>query len=268
MTRRPRFDGACTSLAQVLILAAAVIAIGCDSLSLPSAPTPSTPTSTGGLPTAPPASPPTFTLSGVVTDGSALGAGGGLNSGLVTILDGERAGTSVSIFTGGSYTFRDLPAGNLTLSVSSVGYRSAERTVVVDRDLKLDFAVPRTAMSPQPSLVGTWAGQLVVRSSAYAVEFTFVQSGASITGTWRAPNLRWGGTLRGSIDGERSVRGQIAVESGCATSSDIGSGLLEYDERRLHLAARFFGSCGAGDDYSIEIMPNCRLTNSGSVSCG
>jgi hypothetical protein len=268
MTRPSRFGGTCTSLEQALILAAAVVGLGCDSLSVPSAPTPSTLTSTGGLPPAPPPPPPTFTLSGVVADGSAFGAGGGLNSGRVTILDGERAGTSVSIFTGGSYTIRDLPAGSLTLSVSSVGYRSAERTVVVDRDLKVDFAVPRTAMSPQPSLTGTWAGQLVVRSNGYAVEFTFAQSGASITGTWRVPNLRWGGTMRGSIDGERSVRGQITVESGCSTTSDIRWGLLEYDERRLHLAARFSGSCGPGDDYSIEITPNCRATDSGTVSCG
>ena len=268
MTRRSRFDGNFTSLAQALMVSAAMMGLGCDSLAVPSAPTTSTPASTGGLPPAPPAPPPTFTVSGVVTDGSAFGPSGGLNSGRVTILHGARAGTSVSIFSGGSFTIRDLPAGSLTLSVSSVGYRSAERTVDVDRDLKVDFAVPRTAMSPQPSLAGTWGGRIGTSAGVSAVEFTFAQSGASITGTWWAPHLRWGGTVRATIDGERSVRGQIAVESGCTASSDIRWSLLEYDERTLHLAARFLGSCGPGYDYSIEVARNCRVTNDGWVRCG
>ena len=246
------------------MLVAALGLTGCDRLTLPTAPTVS-PQPVAPLPPAPP---PTFTVSGVVTDGSAFGGGGGLNTGSVTVLNGDRAGTTTPIFTGGSYTIRDLPAGTVTLSLSSAGYRATERTVVLDRDVRLDVSLPRTARSPVPSIAGAWAGRIGMRSTLWAVEFTFTQSGDAVTGTWRAPSKGWSGTVRGTIDGERSIRGRMTVDSGCAANSDIKWGLLEYEERSLWLAAQFLGSCGPGDDYSFEIFRSCRITSGNGLTCG
>jgi hypothetical protein len=207
-------------------------------------------------------------LSGVVTDGSAFSGGGGLNTGSVTVLTGDRAGSTVSIFTGGSFAIRDIPPGNVTLSIASAGYRTAERTVFVDRDVRLDVALPRTARSSQPSLHGSWAGRIGARAGVSAVEFTFTQSGGSINATWRAPSHGWSGTLRGTIDGERSIRGQITVDSGCSATSDIRWGLLDYDEQHFQLATQFLGSCGPGHDYTFEISRSCRITSSNGLTCG
>jgi hypothetical protein len=215
----------------------------------------------------PPAPPPTYTVSGVVTDGSAFAANGGLNTGTVTILDGERTGTSVPIATGGRYTLRNLPAGTVLIEASSVGYRTMRRSVVVDGDLMADFALPRTARTSQPSLDGTWAGRVNSGARVWPIEFSFVQTGAEVAGRWRAPSQGWSGTMSGTVDSERSVRGRITVDNGCSASSDIGVGLLAYDEQDLLLGIRLFGSCSPGNDYSIELKRTCRLLNDIVVSC-
>ena len=250
-------------MSSALVLVAVLGLCGCDQLTLPTAPTAAAPQP---LPL-PPAPPPTFNLSGVVTDGSAFGGGGGLNTGTVTVLTGDRAGSTASIFTGGSFTLRDLPAGGVTVSVSSVGYRTAERTVFLDNDARLDVSLARTARSPLPSIAGAWAGRIGTRAGLSAVEFTFTQTGNAITATWRAPTQRWSGTLQGTIDGERSVRGRITVNSGCAASGDIG-GLLEFEERSLLMGAQFSGSCGPGDIYTFDIFRACRITSSNGLTCG
>lgn len=254
--------------ALVFLAIFSVSVCACDRLSIPTEPTVSVAPPASSLPPLPPAPPPAYTVSGVVTDGSSFGPNGGLNTGSVTILDGAQAGTSVPIFTGGSYTLRNLPAGSVTLEASSLGYRTMRRAVVVEGDLRADFSLPRTARTPQPSLAGTWAGTIGSGAGLSAVEFSFVQTGAAISGRWRAPSRGWSGTISGSIDGERSVRGRITVDSGCSASSDIGFGLLEYNEQRLYLGMRLFGSCGPGNDYSIEVMRTCRLVNDIFVSCG
>lgn len=248
--------------ARALIFAALVSMCACDKLAIPTAPTSVIVPPSSAVPL-PPAPPPTYTVSGVVSDGSAF-APAGLNTGQVSILGGELGGTSVPIFTGGAFTLRNIPPGNLTLSVSSTGYRTVEKTVAVDGDLKVNIATPRVAMSPQPSIAGTWAGTIGSGSGLGPFEISFTQSGAAVTGTWRAPSLRWSGTMTGTIDGERSVRGRIIANGGCSSSSDITFGLLQYDERRLFLSAQL---CSAGNAYALEVSRTCRLVNDTTVSC-
>ena len=126
--------------ALVFLTIFSVSVCACDRLSIPTEPTASVAPPASSLPPLPPAPPPAYTVSGVVTDGSSFGPNGGLNTGSVTILDGAQAGTSVPIFTGGSYTLRNLPAGSVTLEASSLGYRTMRRAVVVEGDLRADFS--------------------------------------------------------------------------------------------------------------------------------
>lgn len=177
-----------------------------------------------------------------------------MGSGRLTILHGEGAGTSTAILADGAYTIPGLSPGSITFAVSVPGYRDAQGTAVVtDDNVTLNFTVPRIARSPQPSLAGAWRGLLTTRSSVMVAEFTFVQSGGSVRGTWQIPVLRWAGNINGRIDGERSLTGQLTVDSGCSSVTDIDYGLLDYEEERLTLATRFTGSCGPGHDYSFQL---------------
>ena len=105
--------------ALVFLAIFSVSVCACDRISIPTEPTASVAPPASSLPPLPPAPPPAYSVSGVVTDGSSFGPNGGLNTGNVTILDGAQAGTTVPIFTGGSYTLRNLPAGSVTLEASS-----------------------------------------------------------------------------------------------------------------------------------------------------
>jgi hypothetical protein len=197
---------------------------------------------------------PTFTVSGVVSDGSrAYGSvpNSGLNAGTVRALDEANAGSVATVFTGGSYRLT-VKTGVVMLSASAEGYRSLEKTVSIDRDTRVDFALPRTSISPVPAISGTWAGRIAWKSNVSAAEFTFVQNGTAVSGTWRAPNPGYEGTLSGTMDGERSLVGHMTLTRPCASSAAIRYGLLAYSERAWTLGVTFAGSC-APDDLTFEI---------------
>jgi len=94
---------------------------------------------------APLATPPaTFTISGVVTDGT---SGGVLPNIAVQILDGVNAGKAARTDGTGAYAMSDVTAGTLTLSASAVSYQTSTSSVVVSSNMRVDFVLQRVAPS-------------------------------------------------------------------------------------------------------------------------
>jgi hypothetical protein len=83
------------------------------------------------------------------------------------------------------------------------------------------------------------------------VEVTFVQSGMSVTATWRAPTFGDHGSFSGTIDSERTLRGRLRVDGTCIASGDL-SGWIDYDERELVFSAMASG-CGLPQSYGFEV---------------
>lgn len=92
--------------------------------------------------------PPTFTLSGAVTEENT--AGRAVAGGMVQVVDGANAGKSSSTDGNGNYTLADLRAGSFTVRASANGYAAAERAVTVPQDTRLDLRLLRTPVTPTP----------------------------------------------------------------------------------------------------------------------
>src|SRR5262249_20068111 len=92
-----------------------------------------------------------FTLSGTVTDGF---SGGILPNVTVTVVDGPDAGASVRTDAAGRYAIAGIPAGTVTISVSSTSYQTTTTTVTLSGDTRFDVVLTRGA-SKRFSLYGT-----------------------------------------------------------------------------------------------------------------
>ena len=126
-----------------------------------------------------PPPPPTFGLSGRVTD---AGTGAALGGAALAIIDGANTGRSTTTAPDGTYRFDDLTFGGFTLRVRYNGFDSEFRAVRLIAETNLDVAM-RPVMQ---SLAGTWTGTLTYTSqtgapvTAAIVETTMTHAGASI----------------------------------------------------------------------------------------
>ena len=90
----------------------------------------------------------TFTLNGIVTDGTS----GGILPGIrVSITSGTNAGKSSTTDSSGNYAFTGVAAGTLTISGSATSYTTVDKSVTVTGNTRLDFVLPRIAAAPAPS---------------------------------------------------------------------------------------------------------------------
>jgi subtilisin len=153
-------------------------------------------------PAEPPPDPQPGTLSGTVTSG-----GSGLADATVAIAD-----TSLSTTTGtnGGYVMADVPPGTYNVTASKTGYTSQTKSVTIDGDKTLDFALSEASTSTQTT---PWGIQRV---------------GAPLANTGAGINVY---VIDTGIDpGHRdlNVKGGYAVETckggGCAAAWDDDHG--------------------------------------------
>ncbi|MEO8678857.1 MAG: carboxypeptidase-like regulatory domain-containing protein [Vicinamibacterales bacterium] len=187
-----------------------------------------------------------------------------MNSGTVMAVDEAHAGNTATIFTGGSYSLRSVQAGLVTLSASVEGHRTIEKTLSVDGDTRVDFALPRVSMSPVPALGGTWASYFSWSRGVFLAEFKLVQSGTAVSGTWSVPVHGYEGTIKGAINSERTFVGGMTLTRPCLSSADIGYGVLDYPEQVLTLGVTF--AC-LPDHFEFMLDRRCRITSIPGLSC-
>ena len=92
--------------------------------------------------------PPTFTLSGVVNDGT-TGPSGRIPNTVVTVLDGSNAGKSTSSDNNGTYELKGLASGTFSVSASFSNYETATKTVNVSENTTVDFSLARLPTPPE-----------------------------------------------------------------------------------------------------------------------
>lgn len=155
----------------------------------------------GGLP-ATPASPtpavPTFRLTGIIRDGSALAVVPGVT---VSVVSGANAGKSAVTGAGGGYALTGLVRDALTLRTSNSDYQDHLQDIALTQDTVIDIRlVPRRTLNS-----GWSAGRLFFtangeREMARLVSAATVHSGTDVTGTFSTAE-GGGGTFSGQIDG-------------------------------------------------------------------
>jgi len=123
-----------------------------------------------------PAPPPTFALSGRITE---AGAGAALGGATLAVIDGVNTGRTTTTAADGTYRMPDMTLGGFTLRIRYPSYDSEFRAVRLTADTTLDVQM-RPAMQ---SLAGTWTGTFVQSTNAPALsipEITLTQSGATV----------------------------------------------------------------------------------------
>jgi len=141
--------------------------------------------------------PQTFTLTGVITDGSTRG---GIESARLEVLSGSNAGKIASTDSTGTYTMRDLVADSFRMRASADGFDSGEQGVTIPANPRADFTLQRTP----PSYRGVWTGGYTIADCtnnnppgvnpldmcgtifhAQRYQFTLSQSVRTVVGTYR-----------------------------------------------------------------------------------
>jgi hypothetical protein len=110
-----------------------------------------------------------------------------------------------------------------------------------------------------------------VGSAASLAEFKMVQNGASVSGTWSMPPFMfqgssYEGTISGTIDNERSFVGRMTLTRPCASSANVGYGVLDYPEQVLTLYVVFVGSC-LPNDVTFKLDRRCRISTTPGLVC-
>ena len=91
---------------------------------------------------------PTFTLSGVVNDGT-TGRSGRIPNAVITVLDGSNAGKSSSSDNNGTYELTGLASGTFAVSASFSNYETATKTVALSENTNVDFTLTRLPTPPE-----------------------------------------------------------------------------------------------------------------------
>jgi hypothetical protein len=89
----------------------------------------------------------TFSLSGLITDGTSGGVLPGIN---IRVTSGTNAGASTKTDGAGMYAIGSLAPGAMTVSASAVSYETVEKAVTVSGNTRLDFVLPRTPPAAGP----------------------------------------------------------------------------------------------------------------------
>ena len=195
--------------------------------------------------------PQTFTLMGVITDGSTRG---GIEGARLEVLSGLNAGKIASTDGTGTYTMRDLVADSFRMRASADGYDSGEQGITIPANPRADFTLQRTP----PRYAGVWKGSYTftnctnndppglnpVNMCAYLLpqryEFTFSQAGRTVVGTYRLlneffPNSCPCGGNYGSLDmsGTIGLDGTLTISG---TGNPRGSGVAAAMTFNLRMA--------------------------------
>jgi hypothetical protein len=99
--------------------------------------------------------PQTFTLTGVITDGSTRG---GIARARLEVLGGLNAGKVASTDGTGTYTIRDLVADTFRMRASADGYDAGEQGITIPANPRADFTLQRTP----PNYAGVWKGSYTI----------------------------------------------------------------------------------------------------------
>jgi hypothetical protein len=100
---------------------------------------------TGIAPT--PAASSTFSVIGILTDGTSHGP---LPNLTVQVVSGTNAGKSAVTDSSGNYLMSSLSAGTFTLSVAAVSYQTTTQQVTLSADTRIDLVLQRVS-TPPPS---------------------------------------------------------------------------------------------------------------------
>jgi hypothetical protein len=94
------------------------------------------------------APPPTYAMSGLVSDdiGSRSVVGG-----TVQVVDSANAGRVATTDSSGHYSLPGLTAGSFSVRTSADGYQTLERSVTLSSDMRLDLRLRPLAPNPSPS---------------------------------------------------------------------------------------------------------------------
>ena len=180
----------------------------------------------------------TFTLSGLVTDGT---SGGVLPNILLQIVDGTNAGWSVFTDAGGHYTLTGISAGSFTLSASAVSYETTIRSVAVSGNAHVDIVLPR-AVSHVLGFEGNWDGTAVDSQGAMFVTWALTQTGNAVSGTV-------------------NTRAVHPLDGSCSSCHRSKSGTISGTISGTTLTLTMFFAAGGGGDPT----PACSATLSGTA---
>ena len=93
----------------------------------------------------------TYTVSGLLTDGTS-GPSGRMRGVVVEVIDGINTGLSATTDSAGNYAITGISPGSLTLSASLTGYETATERVSISADTRVDFVLVRKiAPAPTPA---------------------------------------------------------------------------------------------------------------------
>ncbi len=126
-----------------------------------------TASATADVPALGPAPPPTYTLTGVISDAARTGISGAR----VEVLTGDNAGKAATTNATGTYTLTGLLGGTFRLRASADGFNTGEQNVTVPDVPRADFTLQR----PTPACV-----YAVSATGRISVSYTAGQIGVTI----------------------------------------------------------------------------------------
>ena len=88
--------------------------------------------------------PPTFTLTGTITDAT---SGGRLSGAAVNLAGRETVATDAA----GAYSFANVSGGSVTVTAAASGYQTANKQAIVSADTRVDLALARATGTPAPA---------------------------------------------------------------------------------------------------------------------
>jgi hypothetical protein len=220
---------------------------------------------TGTASIAPPALLITYTVSGLVTDGTS-GPSGRMPGTLVKVLDGLNAGLSAVTDGTGNYAITGISPGGLTLSASATDYETATQQVTISGDTGVNFVLarklgpvpapppgppPPPAPPPPPSpppapapinMVGTWTGTGVDSMGTVILTWALTQTGSALSGTVKMQAVDVAGSCNSCH------RNKTGTFSGTINGTTLSTTMV-------------FPKHGAGDP-----TPDCTATLTGTAS--
>jgi len=153
-------------------------------------------------PTAP--TPPTFTLSGQVTDST---TGKGISGATVSIGDGPNSGKAAATDSLGNYSLAGLQQSGFTVNVSAGNYLPQSKGVTLTSNQSLLFQLVRSYSNVAGNWIGTSQSTQLSNGSpqqyTQPISMSLTQSGSTVGGTWTTTSTPTrSGTVGGAMTGD------------------------------------------------------------------